>query len=96
MARLIEAGKLEIKGDGLTTIQSLGLLARALETDCDLFIKACNQTPETDKKLSLLLGNLRRGADPDGSPVQTSQGGDPAITTDEKGKHVTFVTGSPE
>jgi hypothetical protein len=93
---VIEAGKLEIKGDGLTTIQSLGLLARALETDCDLFIKACNQTPETDKKLSLLLGNLRRGADPDGSPVQTSQGGDPAITTDEKGKHVTFVTGSPE
>jgi hypothetical protein len=49
---VIEAGRVEIKGDGLTIIQSLGLLARALETDCDLFIKACNQTPETDKRLS--------------------------------------------
>ena len=93
---VIEAGRVEIKGDGLTIIQSLGLPARALETDCDLFIKACNQTPETDKKLSQLLGNLRRSVNPDGSPVQSSQGADPAITTDEKGEHVTFVTGPTE
>jgi hypothetical protein len=84
---VVEAGKLEIRGDGITIIQSLGLLARALETDCDLFIKACNQTPETDKKLSKLLGNLQRTFNPDGSPVDETEG---------KEDDYTFVTGPPE
>jgi hypothetical protein len=84
---VIAAGKLEIKGDGLTIIQSLGLLARALETECDHFIEACNQTPETDKKLSKLLGGLRMTFNPDGSPVDETEG---------KEDHFTFVTGPPE
>ena len=93
---VIEAGKLEIKGDGLTIIQSLGLLARALETECDLFIEACNQTPETDKKVSKLLGDLRRSFNPDGSPVESSQRAGSATETDAKEERVTFVSGPPE
>lgn len=93
---VIEVGKIEIRGDGITIIQSLGLLARALETDCELFIKACNQTPETDKKLSKLLGNMRKGFNPDGSPVESFQGVDPATETDAEDQHVKFVTGPPE
>jgi hypothetical protein len=93
---VIEAGKLEIRGDGLTIIQSLGLLARALETECDLFINACNQTPETDQKVSKLLGNLRRSFNPDGSPVESTQGAGSATETDTKEERVSFVTGPPE
>jgi hypothetical protein len=93
---VIEAGKLEIKGDGLTIIHSLGLLARALEAECDLFIKICNQTPETDRKLSKLLGNLRISFNPDGSSVELSQQADPTTATNAKEESVTFLTGSPE
>jgi hypothetical protein len=93
---VIEAGKLEIKGDGLTIIHSLGLLARALEAECDLFIKICNQAPETDRKLSKLLDKLRLSLNPDGSPVELSQRADPATATNAKEESVTFLTGSPE
>ena len=65
---LIEAGKLEIKGDGLTIIQSLALLARALETDYEIFIRLCNQSSEIDEKLSKLIGNLRSSTTCNGGP----------------------------
>jgi hypothetical protein len=93
---VIEAGKLEIKGEGLTIIQSLGLLARALETDCDLLLRRATRPRKPTRSCPCYSAIYGGALIPDGSPVQTSQGGGPAITTDEKGEHVTFVTGPPE
>jgi hypothetical protein len=91
---VIEPGRLEIKGDAIVILQSLALLARALEGDLDFaqFSERCNRTPETDKKLFNLLGELRQRFDPDGSPVETSP---TASAPQQHGEeNVTFVTGS--
>ena len=92
---VIEPGRLEIKGDALTIIQSLALLARALEGEIDFaqFCERCNQTPEPDKKLSSLIGELRRHFNPDGSSVELSATAESAPQDGEE--RVTFLTGSP-
>jgi hypothetical protein len=93
---LIEPGRLEIKGDGLAILQSLALLARALEGELDFaqFCAVCNRTPETDKKLSNLLTELRRRFTPDGSPVQPAPTAESPAMEDIEEK-TTFLIGWP-
>jgi hypothetical protein len=90
---IIEPGRLEIKGDAIVILQSLALLARALEGEIDFaqFSQQCNRTPETDKKLSTLLTDLRQRFSPDGSPVKLSN----SAPQDDDGERITFLTGSP-
>jgi hypothetical protein len=75
---IMEEGRLEIRGDGVGILQSIALLARALEGELDLaqFCAVCNRTSETDKRLLGLLTELRQRFRPDGSVVE------PVTTTD--------------
>jgi hypothetical protein len=93
---IIKPGRLEIEGNAFVILQSLALLARALEGEIDLaqFCKRCNQTPETDKKLYNLLGGLRKRFNSDGSPVESSATTDSA-SLDEGEDSGTFLIGSP-
>lgn len=90
---VIEPGRLEIKGDAMVILQSLALLARALESDLDFaqFSERCNRTPETDQKLSNLLGELRHRFALDGSPADPSPTASAPQHPDEE--RITFVTG---
>jgi hypothetical protein len=92
----IEAGRLEITGDAFEILQSIALLARALEGELDLgqFCAVCNRTPETDQKLSGLLTELRRRFSPDGSAVEPEKAANRSPPEDGEERAV-FLIGCP-
>jgi hypothetical protein len=94
---VIEPGRIEIKGDGFVILQCLALLARSLENDFELFIKACNATPKTDEKVSKLLTSLRKRLNTDGSTIDNSTTAEPKTieATGDPEEMATILTGLP-